>query len=179
MLRTILAGSRYLVIIAVLGTLVTSISVLAYGGITVVSIIIAMFPHAIFTVDGAKHVAIEGVEMIDLFLLGTILTIVSIGLYRLFIDDQVPLPYWLEITSLDDLKERLLGVIIVLLAVTFLGFVVSWVPGETSIVALGIAVGVVLFALAYLLSTGAITRKAAHTSEANDTTTDQAHRPEV
>ena len=81
--------------------------------------------------------------MIDLFLLGTVLYIVAIGLYELFVDPGLPMPAWLRITTLDDLKERLLGVVGVLLAVTFLGSAVTW-DGSANILALGLAVGVVL-----------------------------------
>lgn len=88
--------------------------------------------------------------MIDLFLLGTILYIVSLGLYSLFINDKLPLPSWLEIHNLESLKENLVGVIIVLLAVTFLGDVVTW-DGSTSIWALGVAVGFVSLALGLFL----------------------------
>ena len=55
--------------------------------------------------------------------------------------------------SLDDLKVRLLGVVVVLLAVTFLGEEVTW-NGSINIVALGIAVGLVLFALGFILRQG-------------------------
>lgn len=60
------------------------------------------------------------------------------------------MPHWLVITDLDDLKGKLLGVIIVLLAVTFLGDVVTW-DGSESILWLGLAIGLVLLALGYLL----------------------------
>jgi uncharacterized membrane protein YqhA len=150
MLERILAGSRYLVIIAVVGAYLAAIVVLAYGGLTVGGIIIAEFVHPSFTPDGAKHIAVECIEMIDLFLLGTILYIISLGLYSLFINDHLPLPSWLNIHSLESLKENLVGVIIVLLAVTFLGYVVTW-DGSTSIWALGIAVGLVLLALSLFL----------------------------
>ncbi|MGZ3630061.1 MAG: YqhA family protein [Ktedonobacteraceae bacterium] len=64
-----------------------------------------------------KFITDSSVELIDLFLLSTILYIVSLGLFRLFIDATLPLPGWLEIHDLNDLKERILGVIIVLLAI--------------------------------------------------------------
>ncbi len=153
MFRRILAGSRYLVIIAVIGAFLAAVTVLIYGGLTVVNIIIGVFGHGAFTTDGAKHLAVECIEMIDLFLLGTVLYIISLGLYDLFIDDRLPMPPWLEILSLEDLKEKLIGVIIVLLAVSFLGNVVTW-DGSASILALGIAVGLVLLALGLLLSRG-------------------------
>jgi uncharacterized membrane protein YqhA len=83
------------------------------------------------------------VTIIDLFLLGTVLYIIAVGLYELFVDPGLPMPAWLRITTLDDLKERLLGVVVVLLAVTFLGSAVTW-DGSVNILALGLAVGTVL-----------------------------------
>jgi hypothetical protein len=41
--RNILAGSRYLIIISVIGTLVGSIIVLGYGAVTVVGVLIHIF----------------------------------------------------------------------------------------------------------------------------------------
>jgi uncharacterized membrane protein YqhA len=150
MLERILAGSRYLVLVAVIGAFLAALIVLIYGGLTVGGIIISVFAFHTFTTDGAKHIAVNCIEMIDLFLLGTILYIVALGLYSLFINDHLPLPSWLEIHSLESLKENLVGVIIVLLAVTFLGYVVTW-DGSTSIWALGVAVGFVLLALSLFL----------------------------
>ena len=153
MLRRVLAGSRYLIVIAVIGTFLASIAVLVYGGLTVVSVIIDVFTHDGFTITGAKHLAVDAIELIDLFLLGTVLYLVALGLYDLFIDDTLPMPHWLEIVNLDDLKETLLRVIVVLLAVTFLGYIVNW-DGSPNILDLGIAVGLVLFALGFLLNRG-------------------------
>lgn len=150
MFRRILAGSRYLVIIAVIATFLSSIALLVYGGLTVVHVLYEMFVSGQFTTTGGKHFALEFIEIIDLFLLATVLYITALGLYELFVDDTLSMPSWLVITTLDDLKGKLLGVVIVLLAVTFLGDVVTW-DGSNSILALGLAVGLVLLALGYLL----------------------------
>ncbi|HLH60696.1 MAG TPA: YqhA family protein [Ktedonobacteraceae bacterium] len=155
MLRRALAGSRYLVIIAVIGTFLAAIAVLVYGAFTVVATIIDVFTHGGFTTTGAKLLAVDDIELIDLFLLGTVLYIIALGLYNLFIDDKLPVPRWLEIVNLDGLKETLLRVIIVLLAVTFLGYVVNW-DGNANILDLGVAVGLVLFALAFVLNRGSL-----------------------
>jgi len=150
MLRRLLAGSRYLIIIAVLATFLAAVALLVYGGLTVLHVIFAMFASSQFTTTEAKHFSVEFIEIIDLLLLGTVLYIVALGLYELFIDERIVMPHWLVITDLDDLKGKLLGVIIVLLAVTFLGDVVTW-DGSESILWLGLATGLVLFALGYLL----------------------------
>ena len=151
MIRRILASSRYLVIIAVIGSFLASMALIFYGGLTTINILIEIFAHATFTIAGAKHLAVECIEVIDLFLLATVLYIVSLGLYELFIDENLPVLPWLVINDLDDLKAKLTGVITVSLAVTFLAYVVEW-DGNTNILALGVSVGVVLFALSLLLS---------------------------
>ena len=79
--RNILAGSRYLILISVIGTLIGSIIVLGYGAVTVVGVLIDIFfNHIVYTTEEVKIVAVSSVELIDLFLLSTILYIVSLGL---------------------------------------------------------------------------------------------------
>ena len=150
MLRQMLVKSRYLVLIAVVGSLIGSIVVLICGGLTVVSLAMDAFRSGAFTADGARHTAIQAIEMIDLFLLGTVLLIVALGLYELFIDDGLPTPGWLVIASLEDLKEKLLRVVVVMLGVTFLGHVVTW-DGSGRILQLGASIGAVLAALSLLV----------------------------
>jgi uncharacterized membrane protein YqhA len=153
MLRRLLTSSRLLVLVAVLGSFVAAITILVYAGITVVGVSLHAFGAAEFTPDGAKHLAVDMIEMIDLFLLGLVLYIVALGLYELFIDSSVRVPSWRRIRTLDDLKADLIAVVAVLLAVTFLGNVVTW-TGSLSIAALGGAIGLVLFALGYFRQTG-------------------------
>jgi len=154
--RKILTGSRFLIIISVLGTLIGSIIVLGYSAATVIGVLISIIFQHQFSTNEVKIVAASSVELIDLFLLSTILYIVSLGLYKLFIDGTLPLPSWLVITDLNDLKERILGVIMVLLAITFLGYLVEWHFGDYSIAAVGVAVALVFFAVGYSLSKGAL-----------------------
>jgi uncharacterized membrane protein YqhA len=75
-----------------------------------------------------------------------VLYVIAVGQYQLFVNPNLPTPGWLRIADLDDLKERLLGTIVVLLAVSFLGCVVTW-DGSFSLVAAGAAIGAVLVAL--------------------------------
>ena len=81
-----------------------------------------------------------------MLLLGTVLYIVALGLYDLFVDPGLPVPAWLHICSLDDLKSKPTQVIVVLLGVTFLGAAVEW-DGGTDILELGVAVALVITAL--------------------------------
>src|SRR5579884_4249755 len=151
MLQRILAGSRYFVLIAVIGSFLASLAVLLYGGLAVIYTIVDVFTHGLFSIEESKRFSLECIEIIDFFLLGTVLYIIALGLYELFIDENLPTPTWLTVANLDDLKSMLIGVIIVLMAVTFLGEVVSW-DGTPNILAPGFATGLVLFALGYIRS---------------------------
>jgi uncharacterized membrane protein YqhA len=93
------------------------------------------------------------VAIIDIFLIGTVLYVISAGLYQLFVQPDVPLPGWLKIESLDDLKDNLTEVIVVALLVAFLGQAIEWTGSET-IIAFGIAVAAVILAVAALARVG-------------------------
>jgi uncharacterized membrane protein YqhA len=90
------------------------------------------------------------IEVVDVFLLGTIFYIVALGLYELFIEEGVGLPPWLVIRDLDDLKSKLIGVVIVVLGVLFLGQVVTW-DGQRDLLRFGVAIAIVIIALTYFL----------------------------
>ena len=65
-----------------------------------------------------------------MFLIAIVIYIMSLGLYALFIDDKLPLPRWLEIHDLEDLKNHLVSVVIAVLAVLFLREAVAWDGGR-------------------------------------------------
>lgn len=146
----ILGATRFMIFLAVLGALIAAATVLIYGLVQSVLVVLATLEAGFATRSGAKVLVIEFIEIVDLFLLGTVFLIISVGLYSLFIDADVPLPAWLEIKTLDDLKSKLVGVVIVVLAVLFLGQVVSW-DGEQDLLGYGVAVALVIAALTYFL----------------------------
>jgi uncharacterized membrane protein YqhA len=151
-LRPILNASRYLVIAAVVGALAASLALFVYGLAETFMVIAQAIAKAEVSSKGAKALALEFIEIVDLFLLGTVLLMISLGLYELFINSDLELPQWLQIRTFDDLKLKLVGVVIVVLAVLFLGHVVAW-NGERDLLRLGAGIAAVIAALTYFLST--------------------------
>jgi uncharacterized membrane protein YqhA len=141
-------SSRYLVLIPVIGLLLSSIAAFLFGGLMVISVITETFRHATFNAESARLFSTELIELIDLFLLGTVLLITSVGLYQLFVDPDIVLPVWLSVTNLEQLKFNLLAVIGVMLAILFLGAAASELPEGTGILAYGAAIAAVLAAMA-------------------------------
>ena len=145
-MKTILGSSRYLILLAVVAAFFSAVTLLIFGayetGLEIYHIIIGEMP---------KSLAATFIEIADLFLLGVVMYIMALGLYELFIDDTVPVPEWLEIHNLDDLKGKLISVVIVVLGVLFLKQVVTW-DGERNLLTFGGGIALVIAALTYFLS---------------------------
>jgi uncharacterized membrane protein YqhA len=62
---------------------------------------------------------------VDTLLLATVLLVIGYGLYELFVDSEITLPKWLVTNNLDDLKNKLVGVVVTIIAVVFLGQLVD------------------------------------------------------
>jgi len=167
MIQALLNRARYLVIIAVAGSLLAAIALLVYGGVEAVALVIDTVRQASVSSEGAKKLALAFIEVVDVFLLGTVFLIISLGLYELFISDSLKLPSWLLIRTLDDLKHKLIGVVIVVMAVLFLGQIVTW-DGERNILRLGAAVAMVIAALTWFLASAA--KKPTESSKADTST---------
>ena len=154
--RGFFAASRFVVLLAVVGAFLGAVILLGIATITLIGIawyeITQIMDHGIghLTGEHLDRLGVALIEIIDIILLGTVLYIVSLGLYQLFIDHELPLPPWLKVSDLTDLKRDLIGVVVVLLGVSFLGEVVNW-EGEDSVLPLGAAVALVIAALGFIL----------------------------
>jgi len=151
--RNIFAASRFIIGLAVLGAFVGSAILLVVATVSLFSIawneIVNFEPGNL----GGRHIdrlAVELIEIIDVILLGTVLYIVALGLYQLFIDHNLALPRWLKVNDLTDLKRDLIAVVVVLLGVSFLGEVVNW-EGDNDILPLGAGIALVIAALGFIL----------------------------
>lgn len=147
-MHRIFSWSRFAVLLAVVALLVAALAVFVFGLITTGVVVVESFGHGHFDAEGARALSAELIEMIDLFLLGTVLLITSIGLYQLFIDPDIPLPHWLSVANLEQLKFNLVAVIVVMLAVLFLGAAAGdWEVGGLGLLALGGGIALVILAL--------------------------------
>ncbi|MFN0245656.1 MAG: YqhA family protein [Kofleriaceae bacterium] len=144
-----LGAFRWLMGLPVFGCLVIGLALLVHTVVEVgVDIYYVMQKGG--TAKAGKALAIAAIEVIDRFLLAAVAFIVALGLCKLFVNRRVPVPAWLEINTLDHLKDKLIRVIIVILGVVFLGQVAAW-DGGYEILAVGGAIALVVAALSYFL----------------------------
>lgn len=145
-----LASTRFLIVIAVLGSFLAATTLLVYGAIEAIQLVLGTIADGEVSRANAKALAVEFIEIVDLFLLGTVFYIIAFGLYELFIEPDIGLPTWLEIRTLDDLKTKLVKVVIVVLGVLFLGQAVKW-DGSQDLLPFGASIALVVAALTYFL----------------------------
>ena len=150
MLKSLLNGSRFLVLAAVVGSLAGAAALFVYGLVDTVVVIARTIAKREVSTTGAKQVMLYFIEIFDLFLLGTVMLIMALSLYELFFDSDLKLPARLEIHTFEDLKSNLVTVVIVVMAVTFLGQIVSW-TGEADLFGFGVVVALVIAALNFYL----------------------------
>lgn len=139
---------QYVMLIPVIAIQIAAIALMVYGAIETWHFVAGMFDPA----HPISHdvVILHAIEIVDLFLLATVVQVVSLGLYQLYFNQDLALPGWLKIRTLDDLKYKLLGVTITVLSVYFLGRALVWTEGA-DITYLGIAVALVIVALTFFL----------------------------
>jgi uncharacterized membrane protein YqhA len=151
MLRRALASSRYLIVLAVFGTFSASLALLLYELLVVVVALVDIVRTGKVSPTSAKVLAVALIETVDVFLIAIAVYITSLGLYTLFVDSTLPMPRWLKVDDLEDLKNNLVSVVIAVLAVLFLGEAVAW-DGSRDLLALGTALALVIAALSFFLA---------------------------
>lgn len=122
MLRHLLESSRLLLILPILGSLLLMVGVVVMGIAVVVAQEWALLTKGDFSPKAAKALTLTVIETVDMFLLAAICYIVAVGLYKLFIsEDEKQLLGKIRIENLADLETKIIGVVIVAMAVGFLG----------------------------------------------------------
>jgi len=91
------------------------------------------------------------IEAIDVFLIAIVGLVIWLGLHRLFGDETLPLPRWLKIDDLEDLKGYLISIVIAVLAVLFLRQAVERAD-DFDLIKLSAALALMIAALVLFLS---------------------------
>lgn len=120
------------------------------------ALFVAAIVQAYHTIGGAfghlgeagttKELLIAAVEQTDTLLVGMALLIISLGLQALFVGQLHNVPAWLHVRTFDDLKQKLIGVVVTALAVNFFAVALEWRSGP-DILAYGAAIAAVILAV--------------------------------
>ena len=151
MFELLLTQSRSIVAIPIVALVLAAVGAFVYGA--------AVFIHGVGEVLGAPFPVGNKIGLfllvIDLFLIGATLLIAAIGFYELFFErigreGGHRVPQWLQMHDLNDLKARVVSMIVLIVAVSFAEIVVDDVAGM-EVLELGAGIAVVVAALTLFL----------------------------
>ena len=142
-MRQIVGWTRFTVIVPALASMLGAILLMAQGSIAVIMAII----QAVIARTPLKDSIVDVLTAVDAILLGTVLLVIGYGLYELFVDTDIDVPPWLQIRDLDDLKSKLIGVVVAIIAVIFVGVMVD-TNRAADVVSYGVGAGALVLGLA-------------------------------
>ena len=142
-MNRILAATRYAVVVPAIASILGALLLMVQGSIEMIRVII----DAAINGTKLKLTIVDVLTAVDAILLGTVLLVIGYGLYELFIDEDLSVPVWLQVHDLDDLKSKLIGVVVALIAVIFVGVFVD-VNRSEDVITFGVGAGALVTGLA-------------------------------
>ena len=165
MFEAALWNSRLIVLVAVIGSLGLALVMFYVATMDVVSLIPHLGHYHDISLAPEARVALRGtivshvVEVVDGYLLAAIMLIFALGLYELFVS-RIEIAEGSEfaerlllIRSLDDLKDRLAKVVLLILVVKFFEYAIA-LHIDRALDLLWLALGIALVSAALVLSKG-------------------------
>jgi len=142
-MKRILGLTRYVVFVPAIASIIGAVLLMAQGSLEILQVVF----NALTSEFGLKETIVEVLTAVDAILLGTVLLVIGYGLYELFIDTDIEVPLWLRVEDLDDLKSKLIGVVVAILAVVFVGVFVDSNRSD-DVISYGVGAGALVVGLA-------------------------------
>lgn len=135
--------TRYVVFVPAIASIIGALLLMAQGSVEMILAVIDTVTNGY----GLKETIVEVLTAVDAILLGTVLLVIGYGLYELFIDADLDVPAWLRVRDLDDLKSKLIGVVVAIIAVVFVGVFVDS-NRASDVISYGVGAGALVLGLA-------------------------------
>ncbi len=142
-MRNLLGLTRYAVVIPSLASIIGALLLMGKGSLEMIMAVAGSLGNQ----DNLKETIVHVLTAVDGILLGTVLLVIGYGLYELFVDSEIKVPHWLQVRDLDDLKTKLIGVVVAIIAVVFVGVFVDANRAE-EVIAYGVGAGALVLGLA-------------------------------
>jgi uncharacterized membrane protein YqhA len=147
--QLLLGTAKATMVVGIVSLIIAAAILLLFGAVETFRHIVKLVAPAGAELTN-REMFLASIKLVDLVLLATVLQVVAIGLYALFIDSDIPVPHWLRTGDVDKLKQKLAGIVAVMLSVLFLEQVINAAVGPELLTS-GIAIAAVILALSYFI----------------------------
>lgn len=148
MVEKLLARSRYLALLTVSITLMAAVVLYIYSSFTGLLAMWEVVVNGQADLNSAKTLAVSLLKLVDFFFISIGLQIISSGVYRLFIKEDLSVPQVMMSESFSDLKLTLVRIITIVLLIDFVENAVDQGPSE-ELMQYGIAIAFVVAAVSW------------------------------
>jgi uncharacterized membrane protein YqhA len=166
----VLALSRLLTLIPVVFLLIDAAACFVYGSVVFIQTVVSAVTGEASQPSKVDAIIGRFLIVMDTYLVGATLMVVAFGFYELFVlrrkaaGPRYWLPGWLKMRDLEDLKARVVSMLILVAAITFVDVAVES-HNELDLLYMGIGISVVIVALTAFLRFGRQTHAPAITGE--------------
>ena len=144
-LAGVIGHTRFVVLIGVVAVLLTAAALFVYGAGLAVWTVWHGIQGAVSGQQSSADITIEFLEIVSAMLKAVVFYLVGVGLYSLFIA-PLNLPVALGVETLNDLESKVVSVVVVIMAISFLEHFIQW-QQAAEILQFGIAFSLVTVAL--------------------------------
>ena len=124
-LSRIIGRSRFIVLLAVIAVLLVAISLFLFGTLQAATSIWHAWADTLHGQAQTSRVTLAFLEIVRVMLEAVVFFLVGVGLYSLFIA-PLNVTVALGVESLDDLEDRIISLVVAILATTFLEHFIQW-----------------------------------------------------
>jgi uncharacterized membrane protein YqhA len=146
-LAELIGKTRFIVLLAVISVILVSASLFIIGAGLAVQGIVGAAKSALNGQLAATSVTVDLLEVVSVMLKAVVFYLIGVGFYSLFIA-PLNLTAALGIRSFNDLEIKVVSVVVVIMAVTYLEHFIRWDQAVETLlygVSLGIVVGALVF----------------------------------
>ena len=124
-LSRLLGRTRYVVLIAVVAVIIVALSLFVLGAVQAVVAVWHAWAGLLNPGTNSTDLTVEFLEIVSVMLKAVVFYIIGLGLYSLFIA-PLNLTVALGVQTLNDLESKVISVVLVIMAVTFLEHFILW-----------------------------------------------------
>ena len=148
MLSSILFIGKYFIIAGITAIFIASLALIVWSLVNMGKKMVLIFKDMLQpSTPEQKRLDIEIIGVIDGILIAILLYLFSTGLFELFIGKTVT-PEWFVVKDIYDLKDLLISMIIVIVAIILLEHLMEWKDAKTTLY-FGAAIAIVIIALTF------------------------------
>jgi uncharacterized membrane protein YqhA len=141
-----LVSTKYLAFVTVFVSLISAVSLYIFATLAAFDTIADAFAANSWEMADVKRIAVSLLTVVDFLLIAGTLHFISVGTYKLFLNDKLKVPKPMDVTDYSGLKMQLITIVSTVLLILFLEAAIKPEEAPIGVLEFGIAVSLVITA---------------------------------